>query len=195
MADSRHRCRHDFGISCTTRITSKRSFVSAGFVCFSYFNSFFWINLGSDFWPPYNNSQLGEPIELADGSFVYDIVVVTDLDHDSKSEKEKNTWRSYMKRGVLMLNKLSFDYIYILFFCLFRLRLIPCFRQISMISFFIFLLLFQAQTKASVEWHEDSVVKLKSTLSSGGRSMELSDLKVFDGKLLTIDDRTGVVYR
>uniref|UniRef100_A0A915HJ12 Uncharacterized protein n=1 Tax=Romanomermis culicivorax TaxID=13658 RepID=A0A915HJ12_ROMCU len=25
--------------------------------------------------------------------------------------------------------------------------------------------------------------------------MELSDLKVFDGRLLTIDDRTGVVYK
>jgi len=79
------------------------------------------------------------------------------LDHDSKSEKENHIWHSYMKRGVLMLNK--------------------------------------AKTKASVQWHEDQVINLKSTLSSGGRSMELSDLKVFDGRLLTIDDRTGVVYR
>lgn len=37
--------------------------------------------------------------------------------------------------------------------------------------------------------------KLKSTLAQGGRAMELSDLKVFNGELLSVDDRTGVVYK
>lgn len=50
------------------------------------------------------------------------------------------------------------------------------------------------QTKASVSWDEKTL-HLKSTLSQGGRSMELSDLKVFDGNLLSVDDRTGVVYK
>lgn len=29
----------------------------------------------------------------------------------------------------------------------------------------------------------------------GGRGMELSELVVFDGKVITVDDRTGVVYK
>jgi soluble calcium-activated nucleotidase 1 len=35
----------------------------------------------------------------------------------------------------------------------------------------------------------------RSTLSQGGRGMELSELVVFNGHLLTVDDRTGVIYR
>ncbi|KAK3091862.1 hypothetical protein FSP39_023214 [Pinctada imbricata] len=36
---------------------------------------------------------------------------------------------------------------------------------------------------------------LKSTLSQGGRGMELSELQVFNGKLYSVDDRTGVIYQ
>ncbi|XP_014667928.1 PREDICTED: soluble calcium-activated nucleotidase 1-like [Priapulus caudatus] len=43
-----------------------------------------------------------------------------------------------------------------------------------------------------IKWEER--VTLKETLSQGGRGMELSELVVFDGKLYTVDDRTGVVY-
>jgi len=46
----------------------------------------------------------------------------------------------------------------------------------------------------SVDWDTDTV-EIKSTLAQGGRSMELSDLAVFDGYLHSIDDRTGIVYR
>ncbi|XP_071796837.1 soluble calcium-activated nucleotidase 1-like [Asterias amurensis] len=35
---------------------------------------------------------------------------------------------------------------------------------------------------------------LKSQLSQGGRGMELSELVTFNGKLYSVDDRTGVVY-
>ncbi|GIX85701.1 soluble calcium-activated nucleotidase 1 [Caerostris extrusa] len=45
----------------------------------------------------------------------------------------------------------------------------------------------------NVEWDQDLIV-LRSTLSQGGRGMELSELVVFDGKLLSCDDRTGVIY-
>ncbi|XP_070580085.1 soluble calcium-activated nucleotidase 1-like [Ptychodera flava] len=45
-----------------------------------------------------------------------------------------------------------------------------------------------------VEW-DDEVVKLRSGLAQGGRSMELSELQVFNGKLYSVDDRTGVVYQ
>ena len=60
-----------------------------------------------------------------------------------------------------------------------------------------------------VDWEEEAD-SLFSQLSAGGRAMEfvwaiilaikvcifrLSDLAVFDGHLLTVDDRTGVIYR
>lgn len=48
--------------------------------------------------------------------------------------------------------------------------------------------------KVAVEWDADRVV-LESHLSEKGRGMELSELVAFNGKLYTVDDRTGVVYR
>ncbi|XP_072168222.1 soluble calcium-activated nucleotidase 1-like [Diadema setosum] len=41
---------------------------------------------------------------------------------------------------------------------------------------------------------EETPVKLKSQLSQGGRGMELSELVTFNGKLYTVDDRTGIIY-
>ncbi|KAJ8680352.1 hypothetical protein QAD02_016139 [Eretmocerus hayati] len=45
----------------------------------------------------------------------------------------------------------------------------------------------------SVEWDREPVV-LTGSLALKGRGMELSELVVFDGRLLTMDDRTGMVY-
>eukprot|EP00033_Pygsuia_biforma_P000520 GCRY01000610.1.p1 GENE.GCRY01000610.1~~GCRY01000610.1.p1 ORF type:complete len:352 (-),score=40.07 GCRY01000610.1:425-1480(-) len=44
-----------------------------------------------------------------------------------------------------------------------------------------------------VEWDQESV-DLVSTLSEGGRGMELSELCYFDGHLFAVDDRTGIIY-
>ncbi|KAI1301697.1 Soluble calcium-activated nucleotidase 1 [Halotydeus destructor] len=44
-----------------------------------------------------------------------------------------------------------------------------------------------------IEWDQKKMV-LKSNLAAGGRSMELSELTVFNGKLYSCDDRTGVIY-
>lgn len=44
-----------------------------------------------------------------------------------------------------------------------------------------------------VVW-DSSVDALYSRLSYGGRGLELSELVVYDGRLLAVDDRTGVVY-
>jgi len=52
-----------------------------------------------------------------------------------------------------------------------------------------------ASQSASLSWDDDGEVLLSSTLGMGGRAMELSELSVFNGNLLTVDDRTGVVYR
>ncbi|XP_067006616.2 soluble calcium-activated nucleotidase 1 [Anabrus simplex] len=46
----------------------------------------------------------------------------------------------------------------------------------------------------SVIWDSAPPVVLKSNLGEGGRGMELSELITFNGKLIAVDDRTGVVY-
>lgn len=56
-----------------------------------------------------------------------------------------------------------------------------------------YLLVSQSGDKVAVEWDTDRVV-LESHLSEKGRGMELSELVVFNGKLYSVDDRTGVVY-
>ena len=48
-------------------------------------------------------------------------------------------------------------------------------------------------TTASVTW-DTADTSLTSNVASGGRGMELSELTVFNGRLLTLDDRTGIVY-
>lgn len=47
---------------------------------------------------------LTEPIQLFDGSLKYRIAIVSDLDGDSVSSKESNTWISYFKQGYLTYN-------------------------------------------------------------------------------------------
>uniref|UniRef100_A0A2M4A906 Apyrase n=1 Tax=Anopheles triannulatus TaxID=58253 RepID=A0A2M4A906_9DIPT len=46
----------------------------------------------------------------------------------------------------------------------------------------------------TVSWDEGSPKALKSGFALKGRGMELSELVVFNGKLLSFDDRTGLVY-
>lgn len=43
----------------------------------------------------------------------------------------------------------------------------------------------------SVEW-DKTMIELKSHISEKGRGVELSELIVFNGKLYTIDDRSGI---
>ncbi|XP_071329664.1 soluble calcium-activated nucleotidase 1 isoform X1 [Trachinotus anak] len=56
-----------------------------------------------------------------------------------------------------------------------------------------YLMVSQSGDEVAVEWDADKVV-LESHLSEKGRGMELSELVVFNGKLYSVDDRTGVVY-
>ncbi|CAI4223471.1 unnamed protein product [Auanema sp. JU1783] len=93
---------------------------------------------------------------LANGDSKFNIIVVTDLDHDSKSTTKKNTWESHAKLGVLKLSK--------------------------------------NRKTASVEWKEESEFSVSTQISAGGRAMELSDLCIFNGRLLSVDDRTGIVF-
>lgn len=45
-----------------------------------------------------------------------------------------------------------------------------------------------------VTWDASEPLKLKSNLGEGGRGMELSELITFNAKILSVDDRTGVIY-
>lgn len=56
-----------------------------------------------------------------------------------------------------------------------------------------YLLVSQSGDKVAVEWDPDKVV-LQSHMSEKGRGMELSELVAFNGKLYSVDDRTGIVY-
>lgn len=56
-----------------------------------------------------------------------------------------------------------------------------------------YLLVSESGDTVAVEWDQDRVV-LESHLAEKGRGMELSELVVFNGKLYSVDDRTGVVY-
>ncbi|EPQ18922.1 Soluble calcium-activated nucleotidase 1 [Myotis brandtii] len=57
-----------------------------------------------------------------------------------------------------------------------------------------YLTLSHSGDQVAVEWDPGHRV-LESHLAEKGRGMELSDLVVFNGKLYSVDDRTGVVYR
>ncbi|XP_008046494.1 soluble calcium-activated nucleotidase 1 [Carlito syrichta] len=57
-----------------------------------------------------------------------------------------------------------------------------------------YLTLSDSGDKVAVEWDKDPGV-LESHLAEKGRGMELSDLIVFNGKLYSVDDRTGVIYQ
>lgn len=57
-----------------------------------------------------------------------------------------------------------------------------------------YLTLSNSGDKVAVEWDKGHKV-LQSHLAEKGRGMELSDLVVFNGKLYSVDDRTGVVYQ
>lgn len=50
------------------------------------------------------------------------------------------------------------------------------------------------KSNVQIEWDRETH-QLKSNVAAKGRSMELSELVVFNGKLYTVDDRTGIVYQ
>jgi soluble calcium-activated nucleotidase 1 len=56
-----------------------------------------------------------------------------------------------------------------------------------------YLTLVGESTDIKIEWDKSPVI-LRSSISQGGRGMELSELVVFNGKLYTVDDRTGIIY-
>lgn len=51
-----------------------------------------------------------------------------------------------------------------------------------------------SNSTVEIVWDIEEYTTLKSSVSMGGRGMELSELIMFNGKLYTFDDRTGIVY-
>lgn len=86
----------------------------------------------------------------------YRIAIISDLDTNSKSKFESNTWISYFQKGTLIWNPVSSNVI--------------------------------------ITWDRTDPIELKSSFGQNGRGMELSELVVFNGKLLSFDDRSGLIY-
>ncbi|XP_077022255.1 soluble calcium-activated nucleotidase 1 [Tamandua tetradactyla] len=57
-----------------------------------------------------------------------------------------------------------------------------------------YLTLSDSGDNVAVEWDKDPGI-LESHLAEKGRGMELSELVVFNGKLYSVDDRTGIIYQ
>lgn len=104
----------------------------------------------------YNATYPLTPPVHTPGGIKYRIGIISDLDTDSKSKLESNTWISYLKKGYLMWH--------------------PHTKSIEVV------------------WDRTDPIQLKSTFGQSGRGMELSELVVFNGKLLSFDDRTGLIY-
>ena len=99
------------------------------------------------------------PIYTKNGERRLRIAVVADLDKKSavsNGKKSVSTWKSYLRRGWLILS--------------------------------------EGNENARVEWDKRAIT-LTSRVSEGGRGMELSDLVFYNGRLLAVDDRTGVVFQ
>lgn len=52
----------------------------------------------------------------------------------------------------------------------------------------------ESNKDVSIEWDQSANKKFTSRLSFGGRGLELSELVTYDGQLLTLDDKTGLIY-
>ncbi|CAH1116007.1 unnamed protein product [Phaedon cochleariae] len=104
----------------------------------------------------YNHTYpLTRPIKTS-SMHTFRIGIIADLDTNSKSENEKNTWYSYLKLGHLSYNPQKHTVI--------------------------------------ITWDQKEPELLKTNYALKGRGLELSELVTFNGKLLTFDDRTGLVF-
>jgi len=57
-----------------------------------------------------------------------------------------------------------------------------------------FLIWYKNNNSIELVWDLEEPKILKSSISMGGRGMELSELVTFNGKIYSFDDRTGIVY-
>lgn len=104
---------------------------------------------------PYNQTYPFTAPILRGSVVTFRIALIADLDTESKSKLDPNTYISYLKKGYLSYHRTS--------------------------------------AEVFVTWDKNSAELLSSTYSHKGRGMELSELIIYDGRLLTFDDRSGMV--
>ncbi|VDM55173.1 unnamed protein product [Angiostrongylus costaricensis] len=92
---------------------------------------------------------------LTNGTKVYNLLAITDMDKDAKSEEDW-TWRAVTRSGKLVITK--------------------------------------DKRNVSITWNLGSDRNLTTHLNAKGRAMELSDLSEFNGRLISPDDKTGMLY-
>lgn len=109
----------------------------------------------STFKKTYNSKKVAEARLLPGGGVEYSIIIISDLDHNSKLLDKKNTWQSLLYQGKVVVD--------------------------------------ESRRNARVNW-DKNIQSLQSQISAGGRAMELSDLVLYDERILSVDDRTGIIY-
>jgi len=136
----------------------------------------------------YNSSYPLTPgVRLGQGTR-FRIAVVADLDKDSKVGE---SWVSYLHYGYLTISE-SWDRVTVSW-------VVADLDKDSKVGeswvsylHYGYLTISESWDRVSVSWDVEEV-ELKGNLAAGGRGMELSELQVFNGKLLSLDDRTGEV--
>ncbi|XP_023343490.1 soluble calcium-activated nucleotidase 1 [Eurytemora carolleeae] len=113
---------------------------------------------------------------------IYKIAIISDLDTDSAAGDNK--WKSYLRYGELRI-KMDYSRVEV------NTRLIL--YSITLCRYGE-LRIKMDYSRVEVNIPEKSL-ELFSNLGAGGRGMELSELSVYNGKLYSLDDRTGVVYQ
>ncbi|VDM64140.1 unnamed protein product [Angiostrongylus costaricensis] len=93
--------------------------------------------------------------KLENGTEVYNLLAITDMDKDARSGTDW-TWRAVTRKGKLAIS--------------------------------------EDKKKVSISWEAGSDRNLTTQLNSKGRAMELSDLSEFNGRLISPDDKTGILY-
>lgn len=121
----------------------------------------------------YNNTYpLTKAITDISGSITYRIGMVADLDTNSKIDSNGiNSWRSLFKKGYLTWNGGN-----------------------SEIDITDGTDRSDASSPITIQWDANPPNTLETQFSLKERGLELSELVTFNGKLLSFDDRTGLVY-
>lgn len=123
----------------------------------------------------YNHTYPLTSPSVSNGAKIFRIGIIADLDTNSKLA-DSNTWRSYYKKGYLTYNDVT-NKVSIRWDDVEPIELSSSFSLKGIISIIYFI----------ISYSSDIYLFL-------GRGMELSELVVFNGKLLTFDDRTGLIY-
>ena len=122
----------------------------------------------------------------------YEIAIIADMDTASHVAGSKGGhWKSKLKKGILSRELVDVNDVQSLQGSETLSSSSPSFIP-SVTSSMTESTRSSYKYKYHVKWTED--VQLKSSFNAAGRALELSELVHFDGKLIAVDDRTGICY-